>query len=542
MLAAILDWLDDRTGLVGAVRHFLDEEIPASAGWHQVFGSMAMFCFLTQAVTGLLLAFNYAPTPGEAHSSVRYIMTELTAGSLIRGIHHWGSSTMIVVVGLHMAQVILWGAYKRPREATWIVGLILLQVTLAFGLTGYLLPWDNRAYWGTVVTTQIAASAPVLGQYIQRLMGAEGGTVGSVTFARFYTLHVMLLPLTISALIAGHVYLVRRHGVAPAPGDESKPKKRFYPEQVFKDTVAIFAMFCLLVFLAVTAQAPLGRLADPTDTHYIPRPEWYFLFLFQTLKFFEGPLEIVGSMVLPGLAMTALALLPFVDRGELKKVTKRTTAIAGVVLAGLTWGGLTLAAIRSTPHQIEDDGLAQGEPQTWQELSPIELAGVGNFRKENCFQCHRIGGRGTAAGPDLTKTASTKDARWMIEHFKQPAAMVPGSPMPPFQLTERQMNSLAAVILRLNAKTADALATAPDFAVDGALVYEKMQCGVCHQVNGAGMKLGPALNGLRRRRTRDWVMQHFPDPKKFSPGSTMPPYKLPEKDLTNLTDYLLGLD
>ncbi|MBM3736751.1 MAG: c-type cytochrome [Acidobacteria bacterium] len=542
MLQGILDWLDDRTGAVSAVRHFLDEDIPASAGWHQVLGSVALFCFMTQTVTGLLLAFNYGPTPGEAHASVKYIMNELTGGPLIRGIHHWGASMMIIVVALHMVQVLVWGAYKRPREATWIAGLVLLQLVLAFGLTGYLLPWDNRAYWGTVVTTQIASKAPVIGQYLARLMGAEDGTVGSITFARFYTLHVMLLPLITTATIGLHVFLVRRHGVTPAPGDEAKPKKKFYPQQVFKDTIAIFAAFLILVVLAVAAQAPLGRIADPTDTHYIPRPEWYFLFLFQTLKFFEGPLEIIGSMVLPGLALTGLALLPFIDRGQLKKVTQRTTAILGVLLAGATWAGLTAAAIRSTPPQIEDNGLTQTEPQSWQEVPPIELSGAALFRKENCTQCHKVGGRGTAVGPDLVKTAGRRTAAWMIDHFRNPAAVVPGSEMPSFQLTEMQMNALAAFLLKLNPKTADALAIAPEFALEGALVYQRFNCGVCHQVNGAGMKQGPVLNGLKRRRTREWIIQHFRDPKKLSPGSTMPPYKLADKDLNNLTDYLLSIE
>ena len=160
MVRTILDWLDHRTGLETAVKDFMLEEIPASSGWPQVFGSMAMFFFMLQAVTGLLLSFNYAPTPGEAYNSLQFIMNELTGGRFIRGLHHWGASMMIVVVALHMAQVFLWGAYKKPREATWMVGVVLLLITLGFGLTGYLLPWDNRAYWGTVVATQIAAKSP----------------------------------------------------------------------------------------------------------------------------------------------------------------------------------------------------------------------------------------------------------------------------------------------------------------------------------------------------------------------------------------------
>src|SRR5882762_10503807 len=254
----LLVWLDHRTGLETGVRNFLYEQIPASSGWHQVFGSVALFLFLVQAFTGALLAFNYAPTPGDAYNSLRYILTEITGGRLIRGLHHWGASMMIVVVVLHMVQVFLYGAYKKPREATWIAGVFLLLLTLAYGLTGYLLPWDNRAYWGTVVATQIAAQAPVMGPYLTRLLGGEGA-IGVVTFARFYGLHVLLLPPATMLLIALHIYLVRKHGVAPVPGDEERPKKKFYPQQVFKDTVAIFIAFTVLFLLAIVAHVPLEQ-------------------------------------------------------------------------------------------------------------------------------------------------------------------------------------------------------------------------------------------------------------------------------------------
>src|SRR3954470_483935 len=344
------DWLDPRTGVQTAVHNFLYEDIPASSGWRQVFGSVAIFFFMTQAFTGALLAFNYAPTPGDAYNSLRYILTELTAGRIMRGLHHWGASMMIVVVVLHMVQVFLFGSYKKPREATWMIGVVLFLLTLAYGLTGYLLPWDNRAYWGTVVTTQIVAQAPLLGPYLSRLLGGDGA-VGVVTFARFYGLHVLLLPPATLFLVAIHVYLVRKHGVAPLPGDEVLPKKRFYPVQVFKDTVAIFVAFAILFALAVAVRVPLEQLADPTDTTYIPRPEWYFLFLFQTLKLFSGPLEVVGSVVLPGLAVLALILVPFIDRGAMVKVPRRVAAIAVVVLAGVGWGVLTLAAVKSTPKE-----------------------------------------------------------------------------------------------------------------------------------------------------------------------------------------------
>src|SRR2546427_1069179 len=304
----LITWLDHRTGVETAVRNFLYEKIPDSSGWRQVFGSVALFLFLVQAFTGALLAFNYAPTPGDAYNSLRYILTELTAGRLIRGLHHWGASMMIVVVVIHMVQVFLYGAYKKPREATWLAGVVLLLLTLAYGLTGYLLPWDNRAYWGTVVTTQIASQAPLLGPYLTRLLGSEGN-IGVVTFARFFALHVLLLPPITAFLIVLHIYLVRKHGVAPLPGDAGITKK-FFPEQVFKDTVAIFIAFVILFVLAVAVKVPLERLADPTDTSYIPRPDWYFLFLFQTLKLFRGSAEVVGSILLPTLAVVALLLRP----------------------------------------------------------------------------------------------------------------------------------------------------------------------------------------------------------------------------------------
>ena len=160
--ATVIYWIEHRTGLESAIKNFLYEDIPASSGWHQVLGSIALFLFLLQAFTGVLLSFNYAPTPGEAYNSLKFIITELTGGRLIRGLHHWGASLMIVVVFLHMTQVFVYGAYKKPREATWLVGVVLLILTLGFGLTGYLLPWDNRAYWGTIVTTQIASKAPLV--------------------------------------------------------------------------------------------------------------------------------------------------------------------------------------------------------------------------------------------------------------------------------------------------------------------------------------------------------------------------------------------
>lgn len=535
----IIDWLEHRTGVESAIKNFLYEDIPASSGWHQIIGSMAVFFFIVQVFTGGLLAFNYAPTPGEAYNSVKYIMTELTGGRLIRGLHHWGASMMLIIVVLHMTQVFLYGAYKKPREATWMLGVVLLLIVLAFGLTGYLLPWDDRAYWGTVVTTQIAASAPLAGPYLQRLLGGSSG-VGNVTFSRFYALHTVLLPPLAMILIGIHVYLVRKHGVAPAVGDVA-PRRKFFPEQVFKDTVGVTAGFLILFTMAVVADVPLGQLADPTNTTFIPRPEWYFLFLFQTLKFFKGPMEAVGSVVLPGLAVLTLLAVPFIDRGPMVRLGKRAFAFTFAGLAAIAWTGLTTAAILTTPKETVESASGTAGVQAWQQLSPEELEGLSYFRKENCKACHPGAGQ-RGIGPDLTRMIPAhRNAAWMIPHFKQPAKVVPGSSMPPVQLDDAALNALSAFVLKLTPQNDAALRSAPDFVVQGALVYQNNHCSACHQIQGVGTKLGPPLDGVGQHRDRAWLEKHFRDPKSTSPGSIMPAFPLNAADMDAICKYLLQL-
>jgi ubiquinol-cytochrome c reductase cytochrome b subunit len=535
----LVDWIEHRTGLESAIKNFLFEEIPASSGWHQVFGSVAVFLFLVQAFTGLLLAFNYAPTPGDAYNSLKYIVTELTGGALIRGLHHWGASMMIVVVVLHMTQVFLYGAYKKPREATWSVGIALLLLTLAYGLTGYLLPWDNRAYWGTVVTTQIASKAPLLGPYLTRLLGGEG-SIGVVTFARFFALHVLLLPPVTTFLIAFHIYLVRKHGVAPAPGD-SRPPKKFFPDQIFKDTLAIFVAFIILFVMAVAVKVPLERLADPTDTTYIPRPDWYFLFLFEILKLCEGPLEVVGSIVLPTMAILALLLVPFLDRGVAKRLAQRTVAFSFIALAAVGWTGLTVTAIVTTPEPTTGSAAGGTAVLGWQQLSPEALAGIGYYRKEQCGSCHNLTDGKTKVGPNLATTPIKRSVGWMVGHFKNPAQMVPGTSMPPIHLSDAQLSALAAFLLTLTPSNATELESAPDKVLEGAMIYQQQQCGTCHIVNGIGVQLGPALNGVADRRTREWIKVQIRSPKRHSAETMMPAYDLNPRDMDGLIEYLTAM-
>ena len=259
------------------------------------------------------------------------------------------------------------------------------------------------------------------------------------------------------------------------------------------------------------------------------------------MKLFSGPLEIVGSVVLPGLAVLALILVPFLDRSQMVKVTRRTVAASFVILAAVGWTALTARAVITTPPPAGEVEVDYSAPTDWMQLSPEEMAGVAYFREENCVSCHAIGGHGNRVGPDLTATSIHRDAAWMIQHFKRPSAMRPGSSMPPIQLSDAQLNALAAFLLKLNPNNATALENAPEFATQGALVYLTNHCGTCHLVNGVGMKIGPPLNGLSKRQSRSWVEEHFADPQKLTPGSFMPAYKLSPRDMDNLTTYLFAL-
>ena len=263
----------------------------------------------------------------------------------MRGLHHWGASMIIVVVVLHMVQVFLYGAYKKPREATWMVGVVLLLVTLAYGLTGYLLPWDNRAYWGTVVTTQIAGTGAGAGPVLVAPAGRRGRDRRGDLRA--------LLRIARAAAAAGHRL---PHRAARLPGAQARrgaaagrraacPGKSSTRSRSSKIRSPSSSPSRFSSCWRWRCGCRSNSLADPTDTSYIPRPEWYFLFLFQTLKLFNGPLEVVGSVVLPGLAVLALILVPFIDRSRMVKVTRRTVAMAFVVLAAIGWGGLTAAAV-----------------------------------------------------------------------------------------------------------------------------------------------------------------------------------------------------
>lgn len=215
MAGKVFTWLDERLGLTAIYNIVLDRNVP-KVNWWYTLGSASLFLFLLQGVTGIFLAVYYVPSPDHAYESIEYIMNGVTFGWLIRGIHHWGASLMVLTVFLHMLRTFYYAAYKYPRELTWVTGVILLLATLGMGFTGYLLPWNQRAYWATTVGTEIAGTVPIIGDFILRVLRG-GSDLSGVTLARFFAVHIWFLPALIALLIGLHIYLVIRIGISHVP-------------------------------------------------------------------------------------------------------------------------------------------------------------------------------------------------------------------------------------------------------------------------------------------------------------------------------------
>ena len=345
-------------------------------------GSLAMFLLLLQAATGAFLALYYSPSPEHAHNAVTYISGEVPFGSFVRGLHHWGASAMVILVFLHLLRVVLYGSYKAPRELTWIFGVFLLLVTLGFGFTGYLLPWDEKAYWATVVGVEIASTAPIFGDFVAKVL--RGGTeIGAVTLARFYALHTVWLPWLAFGLVGVHLFFVRYYGSSGIPQNTpeetssqpvEKEGKPFYPDQVFEDVVGMLIIFAILASLALFIPVPLEDVADPTNANYDPRPEWYFLFLFQLLKYFQGPLEIVGTFVIPTVGMVLLLFLPFLDRSERAVLWKRPVALTVTTVSVVAIVGLTLLGASAPKLETTDSTTVQETPQPTEEVQAVSTS------------------------------------------------------------------------------------------------------------------------------------------------------------------------
>ena len=404
-------------------------------------GSATLFLFVLQAVTGMFLAVYYAPTPDHAYDSVRFIETQVTFGAFVRGLHHWGASGMVVAIGLHMLQVFLYGAYKPPRELMWMVGVVLFLLVMAFAFTGYLLPWDQTAYWATQVGINMVGTVPLVGDFLVRVLRG-GETLGALTLSRFFAVHVLFLPALTVACIALHLFILRRVGPA-GPWSEDRAalgSETFYPRQVYMDAVVILGVFLVIATLALTVPFPLTDKANPSDTSFVPVPEWYFLFYYELLKYVHGPLEPVATWILPALFVLVLLFWPFIDRNPARHPSSRPVAIgAGAVFLVVVFSllGISLKNLYAVPR-----------------VDPAVAHGKEIYAKYGCSGCHRIHGEGGAVGPDLSYVGEVRPEReWHLRHFRDPQSVSPGSIMPKFPLTEQELNDLTSYMLSLKRQT-----------------------------------------------------------------------------------------
>src|SRR6266487_6130893 len=340
-------WLDRRTGIGSLLHEALDEPIPGGARWAYVFGSILLFLFISQTITGVVLALYYVPSAASAHTTVAYIVKEVTGGSFLRSLHAYGSSAVVIVVLLHLTQTYVYGAYKGRRELLWISGCALLGLMLAMAFTGYLLPWDQKAFFATTVGTNMASEIPWVGSLLKRFMRG-GNEMGTLTLSRFFVAHVFLLPAAILGLVAAHVYLFCFLGVRGPPREDPVnprlPTQRFYPRQVVMDTIVALVMILILGALAHFAPTELGPKANPDDTQYVPRPEWYYLPFFQWLKYFKGPWAVVGIVIVPTITAALVIALPFIDRRLERRPWRRPGAVGiflGIWFTLITFGLLS---------------------------------------------------------------------------------------------------------------------------------------------------------------------------------------------------------
>ena len=469
MLSRILKWIDERWPLSPSIRLALEEDMSGGASYAYVFGSAALIIFLLQVVTGIWQLFYYVPTLGQGYNSLNYLRTEVPFGWLIHGLHYWGANAMIVLVMLHVSQVFIWGAYKRPHELQWVTGVFLFLMTMAMSLTGGALPWDKRSYWLVEVASSAAGTVPAVGDVIKRIM-LGGGVIGQLTISRFFILHVAILSGGLMVLAAIHLVALRKVGNA-GPWDEEVREKKgpFWPDQVFKDGLVASLIIFFLIALSVYAPPPFAGMADPLDASYIPKPEWNFLFFYEALKFFPGRLEVIATVGIPLVGTLILLLIPFLDRNPERSPRRRPIAMAGWAIVMTGFIALTLAGYYGKTEGMEGGGktAASSLAAAPAVLSADEKAGGDLFKSQGCVACHRVGGAGGSIGPDLSGEGLKGRSRpWLADHLRNPKSHDPATVMPSFvALGDKAISQMVDYLLTLKTQ---ASATATVGAVTAA--------------------------------------------------------------------------
>jgi len=584
----LLNWLDDRTGYRGLLSSVLFERIPGGARWRYVWGSTLTFALFVQFLTGIVLWASYSANAQGAWESVYFIQNEMLGGWLLRGVHHYTAQVMIVLLVLHLMQVLIDGAYRAPREVNFWFGLALLFLVLGLSLTGYLLPWDQKGYWATKVATSIASMTPIVGPAMQQLL-IGGVEYGHHTLTRFFALHAGVLPAGIVLLVVGHVYLFRRHGVTVPEKARRNPAGTFWPEQVLRDGVAsLVVMATVLALVLWTGGAHLGSPADPTEPYAAARPEWYFLFLFQWLKYFPAGWEVVGAQVIPGLVVGLIAAMPIMGRWRLGH--RFNLGVGASVLLGilmLTW--LARAEDQADPAFLAARSEAESVALRVQELaaSPRGIPAAGGLAllrsdpltqgpklfEANCSSCHRMNGHDglgneptdAPAASDLAGYGSrewltglldpdrirTPDYFGATGHRNGRMARFVGRRVARF--TDEEAAKLEKVIKAVSAEAGLPSQAALD-SVDAAdiaegrllISAEEINCTRCHTFNGVTEDdVGPLLTGWA---SPSWLLGLLHDPEHESyygdDNDGMPAFGaegiLRETELELLTDWLRG--
>jgi ubiquinol-cytochrome c reductase cytochrome b subunit len=536
-----MDWVEERLNLRAFFSWFLYRRVPRGVGWWYTMGSSALVVFILLVLTGLCLMLNYSPSPDHAYDSVQYTMDQVAFGSFIRSVHFWSASAMILLMVLHLLRAFFTASYRYPRELTWVVGVLLLVLVTGSAFTGYLLPWDQRAYWATNVGAGIAREVPLIGSWVQKaLIGGTG--IGTLTLSRFFTFHVGVLPPLIALLIGLHVFVVVKQGISSppgltAPGPRGGPSRaetyqdqyraseqegeHFFPEVIFRDSLVALLVFGVIVTLAIVRPATLEAPADPTSINYNPRPEWYFFFFFEFLKIFPGRLEPVGAVIIPLVVLVLLLALPFLDRGLDRRWSKRKAVVGA--------GGVAVVALIS----LEIAGGVSAPPRPASESNPLIREGQRVYREINCSYCHSIRGVGGAVGPDLTDIGARLSAQQLRQYLQSPGSMVPNTLHPKLQFSPEELNALVAYLGTLSAEVSYTQ-QAPDLFLK--------HCSGCHMIHGRGGTVGPDLSSVGSRRTLQFLHAFIGDPKAYSAGTVMPTFKdqLSDAQIRDLAAYLYG--
>jgi len=436
-------WIDDRVYISRIFAATAGHKVPRTSGsWFYVFGSGTLLCFMIQIVTGICLALVYVPSASEAYGSLEYLNYQQQLGWFLRAMHNWGSNFMVAIMLLHLAQVFLFGAFKYPREMTWISGVILLLCTLGMAFTGQVLRFDQDAYWGLGIGAAMAGRVPLMGPAIVHMM-LGGPIIAGETLSRFFTLHVFVIPGTIIAIVSLHLRLVLTKGINdyPVPGKlvnketyveeyEAELKKDgvpFFPKAISKDL--IFSGLVLLGILFCAAYfGPAGPrgVPNPTDINTAPKPDFFFLWIYAVLSLMPDYLETVLILTVPFIAIAILFAVPFISNTGEKSARRRPVAVLSVLFMFIVLGAFNYLGTFAPWSPKMDAWTSDPTPLSYLEgRTPLERQGALVFHNKQCINCHSIGGAGGLRGPALDSVAAQLTGDQMVRQVIQGGGNMP---------------------------------------------------------------------------------------------------------------------